>query len=113
MFMLICWFKIVYYAVLILYQLSDIYFDGHQSYELICNGTFSGFHVNNNRSLPYKLLLLPSSAFGIVFSLVMVELYVYYIYHHLKCIDNHSDYRSVAVAYHADDDYGITSLLTS
>lgn len=104
--MCFCWFKIVYYIILIGYQLSDIGVDIDKLVVLTTKGTFSEIHVANS-SLPYEAylgLLLTSCVAGGIFSVAMSSLYVYYICHHFKCIEYIIDCKYMPVKYHEEDD---------
>ena len=83
MYMLCCWAKIVYYIVLIVYHVFDVYIDWKSFLLLHNNGTFAGASTN---SIVVECLFGFSVFDGFVCSIAMILVYFYYITFHLSCI---------------------------
>ncbi|XP_068673200.1 uncharacterized protein [Montipora foliosa] len=100
MYMFCCKLKIFYYLVLIVYQVSDVYFDWRAHLD---KTVFGSFKISTDNIKRVEILFCVSCITGSVFSLFMILVYGYYIYHHWYCI-NHASYRS---ARYSDDEYSI------
>lgn len=83
MYMLCCFTKILYYMVLIVYHLYDIYFDCNTLSLIYNDGTFAGA---TTKSVVVKGFFMLSFLFGFVCSIAIISVYLYYIKFHLSCI---------------------------
>ena len=89
MCMLCCWAKIVYYIILIIYHVFDVYIDWKSLVLIHNNGTFAGASTNN---VVVEKLFRLSFFDGCVCSIAMVYVYLYYIIFHLSCICEGCEY---------------------
>ena len=83
MYMSCCFAKIIYYVVLILYHVYDIYFDWNTLSLMHNDDTFAGA---STKSIVVKGFLMLSFVFGVVCSIAIIWVYGYYIKFHLSCI---------------------------
>ena len=83
MYMFCCFTKIIYYMVLIVYHLYDIYFDCNTLSLIYNDGTFAGA---TTKSIVVKCFFMLSFLFGFFCSIAIILVYLYYIKFHLSCI---------------------------
>lgn len=83
MYMFCCFAKILYYMVLIVYHLYDIYFDCNTLSLIYNDGTFAGA---TTKSIVVKGFFMLSFLCGFVCSIAIIWVYLYYIKFHLSCI---------------------------
>ena len=88
MYMFCCFTKIIYYMLLIMYHSYDIYFDCNTLFLIYNDGTFAGASTKSIVVKGFLVLsfLVLSFVFGVVCSIAIIWVYLYYIKFHLSCI---------------------------
>lgn len=106
-----CCLKIVYYIGLIIYHCVDIFSDWSEfKVEIVDHDKFAG--VPTNSSNYAKVIVIVTGVLGIICSVLIGAVYIYYIYFHLKCIHK-SSYRLLKNAQYQEDIDGGASLTYS